>query len=201
MLKLKKIAVTGGISCGKTLFCRYLQELGAYVVSADEVVHQLLSPKTELGQNVIKLLGTDILVDTVIDRRKIAEKVFHQPELLKSLESLLHPEVMREIDKQYQDVSKNNVTTVFVAEIPLLFEIGAGSMFDQTVTVIANEEDCIHRFRNTTGYDTEEFHRRMSRQFDPQKKAQLADSVIPNTGSKKELQERATQFYQHLLTH
>ncbi len=57
MLKLKKVAVTGGLSCGKSLVCRILQELGAYVVSADNIVHQLLSSDTNLGQEVIKLLG------------------------------------------------------------------------------------------------------------------------------------------------
>ncbi len=54
MLKLRKVAVTGGLSCGKSSVCRIFKEFGAYVVSADEIVHQLLSPETDLGQEVIR---------------------------------------------------------------------------------------------------------------------------------------------------
>ena len=57
MLILRKVAITGGLSCGKSSVCRIFKELGAYVVSADKIVHQLLSPDTNLGQKVIKLIG------------------------------------------------------------------------------------------------------------------------------------------------
>ena len=57
MLKLKKVAVTGGLSCGKSSVCRIFKELGAYVVSADKIVHQLLSPDANLGQKIVQLIG------------------------------------------------------------------------------------------------------------------------------------------------
>src|SRR5262245_55950333 len=102
MLILKKVAVTGGLSCGKSSVCRIFKELGAYVVSADDIVHQLLTPQTKPGQQVIELMGSDIVVDQHIDRSKIAKKVFGNLKLLKSLEQILHPAVRHEIDKKYQ---------------------------------------------------------------------------------------------------
>ena len=119
---LRKIAITGGLSCGKSSVCRIFKELGAYVISADEVVHQLLSPTTNLGRQVISLLGADIVVDKQIDRSKIAKKVFKQPALLQSLENLLHPAVRDEIEKQYQQIANQPSPPLFVVEIPLLFE-------------------------------------------------------------------------------
>ena len=79
MLKLKKIAVTGGLAAGKTTVCQLFKELGAYVVSADEIVHQMLSPDTVVGQQVVSLLGSDIVSGLGIDRKKIAAKVFYPP--------------------------------------------------------------------------------------------------------------------------
>ncbi len=90
MLKLEKVAITGGLSCGKSSVCRYFKELGAYVISADEIVHQLLIPTNELGQEVIALLGKDIAVNGTIDRSMIAKKVFENKTLLLSLEKLIH---------------------------------------------------------------------------------------------------------------
>ena len=79
MLRLRKVAVTGGLSCGKSSVCRIFKELGAYVVSADEIVHRLLSTKTNLGQQVISLLGKEIITNGKINRSTIAKKVFNDP--------------------------------------------------------------------------------------------------------------------------
>ena len=91
MLKLKRAAVTGGLSCGKSSVCRILSELGAYVVSADKIVHQLLSSDANLGQEIVHLLGPSVLVNQTLDRSRIAHIVFHDSELLKALEALVHP--------------------------------------------------------------------------------------------------------------
>ena len=97
MLKLKKIAITGGLSAGKTTVCQLFKECGAYVMSADEIVHRLLSPHTRIGQQVIALLGSDILSGAEIDRKKVSEKVFPYPDKLRALERIIHPAVFDEI--------------------------------------------------------------------------------------------------------
>ena len=102
MLRLKKIAVTGNVASGKSTVCLFLKECGAYVVNADSIVHKLLSPETTLGKSIINLLGYDVIIDGQFDRRAIAEKVFKDYSLLKDLEKILHPEVQKEINKEYQ---------------------------------------------------------------------------------------------------
>ena len=79
MLKLKKIAVTGGLAAGKTTVCQLFKELGAYVVSADEIVHQLLSPDTAVGQQVVSLLGSDIVSGLKSIEKRSPLKCFPTP--------------------------------------------------------------------------------------------------------------------------
>src|SRR6478672_5591088 len=95
----KKIAVTGGLSSGKSTVCQFFREFGAYVTNADEIVHRLLTPEKSVGQQVINLFSEDILTNGQIDRSKIAEKAFSNPKLLQALEDLVHPIVQHEIEK------------------------------------------------------------------------------------------------------
>src|SRR5690348_8893921 len=129
MLDLKKVAVTGGLSSGKSTVCQIFRGLGSHVISADAIVHQLLSPNTSLGQEVIKLLGVEIVINKTIDRKSIANKVFNNPQLLHQLEKLLHPAVFNEMKKEYEK-AKNFSAPLFVAEVPLLFEAGQENWFD-----------------------------------------------------------------------
>lgn len=199
MLKLKKIAITGGLSSGKSTVCRIFKKLGAYVVSADEIVHQLLTPQTNLGQKIIDLLGSDVVNHGEFDKAKIAAKVFQNHELLRSYERLIHPAVRDEVERQYQQVQKEQTAPLFIAEIPLLFETKGQCNFDSVIVVIADTEQCKQRFLNAKGYDAEEYNRRMAQQINPQDKANKADIVIENKGSLDELEQSVKKTYQELI--
>lgn len=198
MLKLKKVAITGGISSGKTEFCSYLQELGAYYISADNVVHQLLSPNTQLGRQVIDLLGSDIVVQDQIDRKMVAEKVFAQRGLLDKLEKIIHPAVFNEIENEYKTASQKKSVPLFIAEIPLLFETGGDRIkfFDITVAIIASKANCLVRLKNKALKD--DYVLRMERQLSQEEKAAKAHIVIENDGSKEELQKKAKDLFETL---
>lgn len=200
MLKLRKLAITGGLSCGKSSVCRILNELGAYVVSADKIVHQLLSSDTNLGQEIVRLLGSSVLVNQQLDRSRIAHIVFHDVELLKALEALVHPAVYRELNKDYQKQNnQSHPPSLFVAEIPLLFENDRQRDYDFTVVVVADEEMCCKRFIEATGLDEQEFKRRMARQMPLCDKVKLADYVITNNGTLSDLRQATTELYQTLI--
>jgi dephospho-CoA kinase len=194
MLKLRKVAVTGGLSSGKTTVCRFLKELGAYVLSADEIVHQLLSSDDLLIQQVIDLLGSDVCIDGKIDRKKVAAVVFQQPRLLESLEKILHPAVRNVINQHFNRESKRHHYPLFIVEIPLLFETGADSQFDLSVAVISDDETCKKRFSRP-----EEYEQRMQRQMTPQEKAKRADFIIENNGSLEDLFQAVKKIYKQLL--
>ncbi len=189
-----RIAVTGGLSSGKSAFCQYLQERGAVTLSADAVVHQILIPNTSLGKKVVQLLGKGVVAGLKFDHQKIAEKVFNNSELLKKLESLLHPLVAEEIEKRYQEVKKTQESSLFVVEVPLLFEVGMESSFDKVVALISSPNLCVQRFKSK-----EEYERRMKRQMSPEEKARRADFVIENDGTLDDLRQKAFNLY-HQLT-
>lgn len=192
MLALKKIAVTGGLASGKSTVCALLKKRGAYVVSADEIVHQLLSPHTLLGQQVIKLLGSDIVNDHELDRKKIAQIVFSSPQKLEALEKLLHPQVLNEIDAAYQKIKQSSDYRCFVAEVPLLYEIGAEKLFDLVIGVVADPAQCRARIQTAKDYSIEDYDKRMQRQ--QTNKADQADVVILNNSSIENLSDQVNQF-------
>ncbi len=198
MLKLKKIAVTGGLAAGKTTVCQLFRELGAYIVSADEIVHQMLSPDTVVGQQVVRLLGSDILSGHEINRKKIAAKVFTHPDLLHALEQIIHPAVFDEIERRYQEILKENRYPLFIAEIPLLYEAGGETGFDAVISVDAAPELCRKRFMEHTRNTSEEFDRRMMRQIHSELKAAKATLTIQNNGSLEELKNNVKFLFLQL---
>ncbi len=193
---MKKIAVTGGLASGKTSVCQFLQDLGAYVVSADAIVHQLLSPDTALGKKVIQLLDCEASDGQTFDHKKIACQVFQDPKKLQSLENLLHPAVYKEIERLYQQqLQQPNPPPLFVAEIPLLFESTNESSFDAIIAVVAPEGLARMRFVASTGYDGEEFTRRMQRQLSPLLKIQRSHFVIFNDSDLTNLKMKTEKIF------
>jgi dephospho-CoA kinase len=194
VLVLKKIAVTGGLSSGKSTACRMLSELGAHVVSADEIVHRLLSPTTPIGQEVIQLFGKRIVSGETIDRNAIAHEVFTHPEKLAALEKLLHPVVLVEIKREFKQANAKNSAPLFVAEIPLLYESESEKEFDIVISLVSDKALAQERFHNH-----EEFEKRMSRQLDPSQKAARADYILHNNGTLADLNNQISKLYQQLI--
>jgi dephospho-CoA kinase len=200
MLGLQKVAVTGGLSCGKSSLCRFFGKLGAFTVSADEIVHRQLSSDTTLGQHIIRLIGSEIVLNHQINRSLIAKKVFENPALLHSLEELIHPEVRRELEQLYTEVSRQQLYPLFVAEIPLLFEVGGKKWFpyDLSVAVIADPQVCQERFL-AAGHSKEDYKQRIANQLSMQEKARRADFVIVNDGTLRQLYTQAKIIYNKLI--
>jgi len=196
MLTLLKIAITGNLACGKSSVCGFLKNLGAYVVSADEIVHQLFVSDRSLRQKIVAFLGEEVVVNETVDRTVIAQKVFRDPILLKELETLLHPAVWDEIERQSQQVK----VRVFVVEIPLLFETGREHDFDLSVVVVADSKQCQQRFEVATKLGQEEYQQRLLRQEPIEDKQKKADYVIENNHDLDTLKQKTEELYHYLLT-
>lgn len=179
--------------------CQFLRELGAYVVSADQVVHHLLTSDTGIQEKIALELGADVLVHNQLDRERIAKKVFSDPAKLQFLENLLHPLVQRELSTRYEAVKDDPKYTFFVAEVPLLYEIHMESLFDFVVAVIAEESACKQRFHKKNKQETVFFAERIARQWPIEEKAKRANFVIKNNSSladlKNETAKLVPQFY------
>ncbi len=198
MLKLKKVAVTGGLSSGKSTVCQIFQNLGAYTVSADAIVHHLLATHGPLIEALSALIGPEIVVNGQIDRSKLAEKVFHNAEALHSLETVIHPLVFQEIEREYEERERAGTHLLFIAEVPLLFETQAAKRFDATICVVASKELSLQRLKRATGLGEDEYRRRMQRQWPIERKAAEADYILSNQGDLKDLKDQVESLYQVL---
>lgn len=198
MLELVRVAVTGGLSSGKTSVCQILKGLGAYVISADAIVHRALSSNQTVIEKVIELLGPKILTDKVIDRAKVAKMVFRDLDLLEDLEGILHPVVYEEIARHEQQLRKNRLYSFFVADIPLLFESRGETNFDFTIAVVASPEICSQRYCTRPGATPAHYESRAGRQYPQLEKALRADYVVMNSGTQEELEETVKDVYQEI---
>lgn len=194
---MKKVVVTGGVACGKSTVCELFEKLGAYVVSADAIVHELLSADGPTGQQVIDLLGDGIVVAGAIDRRRIAQQVFGDANKLQALEKILHPGVRDEVARRYRQAQEAGAG-LFVVEIPLFYEAGHQDDYDAVVAVMADEAVCKERF-DSKAYPADDYAGRVRRQLTQQEKAARADYVINNSGDLKELHGAVVNVYNTLI--
>lgn len=197
MLNFKKVAVTGGLSSGKSAVCNFFRKLNAYVVSADEIVHQLLSLDTPTGQQVAALFGPDVIKNEALDRQAIADLVFKDPALLKKLEECVYPAVTKIIERHYQEAKHLN-PPLFLVEIPKLFEAGMEKWFDAVITVSTDEKLCRKRFESRGGND-HEYARRMASQMPVEEKIKRSNYIIENNEGLDELKTSVAKLF-YVLT-
>lgn len=190
--------MTGGLASGKTCVLGFFRERGAYVVDTDEIVHKLLSPHHPIGKRVISTLGEEVLCGNTLDRRKIAEKVFQNRQLLEEFEQLIHPQVKKEIDALYTRASNSHKYSLFVVEVPLLFECGWEKYFDATIAVVADKELCRERLRAKDPRAVVDYESRSERQLPIEEKAERATFVINNNGTLTSLRLSFEETYQFL---
>ena len=193
------IAVTGPFACGKSTFVRMLGELGAETVSADQIVHDLLSGDPETIARVVERFGGDVRGEEGIDRKALGQVVFEDAEALQDLEDILHPLVRKETDRR----AAATEVEVFVVEIPLLFEGGRSGTFDITVAVTTPERRR-QEWSEERGVGAEQREAIEERQFSGEEKARRADFVVVNDagldklrGQARDLWEKATSGSGH----
>ena len=176
------VAITGGIGAGKSTALDAFRRHGAATVSSDEIVHHLLRTDPEVKKALVERLGADILDDEgVPDRERIALEVFKDREALDFLEKLLHPLVSREYLAWREQLAQlPSPPRVCVTEVPLLYEVGGETRFDQVVVITAPSK--LREARRGGRTDDRE-----SRLLPDREKAERADFTYVNTGTPQEL--------------
>lgn len=188
------IAVTGGIACGKSLFCKFLSSMGAETVDTDAIVKGLHEPGMKGAKSVESVFGSEFLLPSgATDRAALGALVFSDESALKRLEDILHPLVKEELSKWRE----KSGAEVKVAQIPLLFEKGWDVEWDVTVCVTAPEDVRMSRLL-ARGLTKDEAEKRISAQMTSAQKAALADIVINNDGTETELEATARELLTHL---
>ncbi len=195
--RIPRLGVTGGIGSGKSTATAFLAELGAAVVSADELVHNLLEEQAIISR-VERHFGGGVLEAEQIDRPALAQVVFNDAGELVWLESLLHPHVKRLIDAWAKEQERRRPRPpLLVAEVPLLFETDMADVFDYILLVTAPE--ATRRRRLSAKVTSEEFSRRAARQQPEDDKAVRSDFVVENVGAREGLRRYVGEMYAAIL--
>lgn len=178
------IGLTGGIAAGKSEALAAFGRLGAATISSDAVVHELLDDEPLLSV-VRGRWGDEIAPQGQVDRTKVGEIVFADPEQLKWLEAQIHPLVGERIGAWIGSLGED--VEIAVVEVPLLFEAEMEPVFDTTVAVVTSDE--VRRARaEARGHAL--VAERDARQLPQEEKAARAEHVIENDGSREDLERR-----------
>jgi len=205
-----KVGLTGGIASGKSLVGEVFVTLGARLVQADRIAHQLMLPGQPVYNDVVRHFGGAILnPDLSVNRAKLAEAAFgpansgaSTPSRIKELNRIVHPAVLRSQEEWMDEMGRQDPHAVAIVEAALLIEAGAAKRFDRLIVVTCSDEQRIARFaaRQKLPLDAgqKEVDRRMAAQMPEVEKAKLADFVIDNSGSLDHTREQVRQVWQHL---
>jgi dephospho-CoA kinase len=196
---MKTIGLTGGIASGKSMVARALQEMGAVLLSADEIGHQVIEPGKTAYYNLIDAFGKEIVnADGTINRKELGGIVFKDPQKLQLLNQLTHPPIMQEIKLKLAQIEQEQPNAIVVMEIPLLYETRMEKLFDQVWVVWVDRETQIKRLMARDAIDRSDAISRIDSQMPLDEKARRADLVIDNCGSIEETIAKATRYFNNI---
>ena len=189
------IGLSGGIGSGKSTVAKIFADLGAVVIDADAIAKEVLEPGQAGYENVLHAFG-ETLLDTSgnIDRKILASLVFQDAEKLLKLESIVHPAVIARVSDIRESLPE---TSIVVYDTPLLVEKQLQDQFDKVLIVSADEDIRKERLVQR-GLDLADIEARMANQATDSQRTVVADFVIINNGSMKELREQVAKVWQQL---
>jgi dephospho-CoA kinase len=199
------IGLSGGIGSGKSTVSRLLNELGAIVVDADAIVHELQAAGQPMLKEIAAAFGDGVLTgDGALDRPALGSIVFRDPERRRELEQIVQPPVVAEMARRAKVAIDDGVPMV-VMDIPLLFEgkkTGRGSaaamQYDATICIWVPMETQIERTMSRDECDRGEAERRIAAQLPIDEKREMADHVIDNSGTPEQTCEQVEALYAQL---
>ncbi|MDO9541506.1 MAG: dephospho-CoA kinase [Kiritimatiellia bacterium] len=193
---LRKVCVTGGIACGKSSLGEMLRKLGAGVIDADEVCHELLRKSKPLIDRIVSAFGAGILNrNGGIDRRILGRIVFNDDKKRKKLNALVHPKARRVINAWLK--MQGARVSVAVAIVPLAYEAGWERGWDAVVCVAAPLSTQIARLKRK-GFSEKDARMRIAAQMPLAEKMNRADYVIFNAGTVASLRQQAMLVFRNV---
>ena len=207
-----KVGLTGGIASGKSVVGEMLVALGAHLVQADRIAHQLMLPGQPVYNEVVRHFGGAILnPDLSVNRAKLAEAAFGpaasagssaHTSRIQELNRIVHPAVIRSQEEWMEETGRQDHDAVAIVEAALIIEAGAAKRFDRLIVVTCSDEQRIARFAARHKVDLnaarKEVERRMAAQLPEAEKAKVADYVIDNCGSLEHTREQVRQIWDKL---
>jgi len=201
-----KVGLTGGIASGKSIVGEMFVALGAHLVQADRISHQLMQPGQSVYDEVVAHFGREILnSDGTVNRSKLAEAAFGKAAAASRIEELnriVHPAVIRKQEEWMEEIGRLHPHAVTIVEAALILEAGAAKRFGRLIVVTSTDEQRVTRFAARQKLDPDaarkEVARRMAAQLPETEKIKAADYIIDNSGSLERTQQQVGQIWEKL---
>lgn len=173
-----RVGITGGIGSGKTSIAQMFELLKVPVYYSDEQAKRLMVENKDLKQKLKDLLGSDCYKPSgALNRAYIAQKIFTDQHLLKSVNAIVHPAV----EAHFEAFCKTHKAEKYILkEAAILIETGAFKALDKLILVTMNEEDRIERIMRRDTSKREEVKAKIAKQWSDKKKAKFADYILEN---------------------
>ena len=195
-----KVGLTGGVGSGKSELSRFFAKWGAYIFDADKEAKIIIDTKETVQKEIIAEFDTNILnAENKIDRKKLARIAFQDEGHQLRLNSIMHPYVFQEIDKQFDNVSSANKHKIFVVDAALIYESGADTHMDLVIVITSLLRFRAERAMGRGNMTREDFMKRVDLQWTDEDKAHMADYIISNNNSLEDLKKDARKIFDQLI--
>ncbi|MBI5099622.1 MAG: dephospho-CoA kinase [Nitrospirae bacterium] len=194
------IGLTGNFGMGKTTVLALFRKSGAYTFNIDKFVKEILQ-EPETIKKIAHSLGKNVLIKSPtklsINKARVAKIIFNDSDKRKTLEKIIHPQVLKIIKATRSEILKKNPSALIIFEIPLLFEAGYEKYFDKIIVVCCNMNNAISRLVKK-GFSLDEAYKRLRAQMPITKKKKLADFVITNNYDIENTGKQVRRIFENL---
>ena len=193
------IGLCGGIGAGKTTVARELERLGGLLIDSDRLNHEVLR-RPEVARTLREWWGAGVIgPDGAVDRKRIAELVFHDAEQKRRLESLVHPLIAGLRQDMINVGTGDPKVRAIILDSPLLLESNLDRLCHAVILVEASETQRLQRLHRTRGWDKRELRRREHWQLSLAEKRARSRHVVRNEGSIEQLRAQAEDVFEQIL--
>jgi len=197
--KMLLVGLTGGIASGKSTVSQVLREEGAYVIDADQIGRDLVTPGSAVSHELIRVFGRNIQrQDGSIDRKGLAARVFSDSDERRVLNEILHPKIREVLCHRIREIGKNDPEAIVIIDAALLVDVGWHKEVDKVVVVTSRVEQQMERMEKRDGLETEAARRILAAQMAQEERLKAADFVIPNEGSLEETIKRTREVFDEI---
>jgi len=198
VMKRLRIAVTGSAGSGKSLVCQRFKAMGITTLDCDVIARQIVEPGMPGFIKIVALFGRKVIQeDGTLDRSRLRNIIVNDEILRQKMENILHPQIIEEMVCQMETAPVEHHNAV-VVEVPLLFELGMGKLFDATIAVMAQDTALVKRICDRDNVTRENAQKVLDLQLSQEDKRKMADHVILNTGTKSELFESVDNLFEKI---
>ena len=193
------IGLAGGIGSGKSEVARILTEMGAVVLDADKLGHQVYAPNTQGWREVVAAFGEDILdPNGEVDRRKLGPKVFGKPEEMDKLNAIAWPKIRESLQQGIEEQRRVGAKVV-VVDAAILIEAGWTNLGDEVWVTTTPEDQVVQRIQARNNLTEEQVRARIASQMPVEERVKHADVVVENDQDLEALRQKVEKLWEERL--